>query len=166
MTAVSNLQLKRSPWQTIVILTLGFWLGASLILDWVIMPSLYVSGMMTQAGFTSAGYLIFWNFNRVELVAAAVVLTSVLALNRTGFVSKNWRRGAAILSGLMLVVALTNAYFLTPQMCATGVQLNLFETIQEVPSTMNKLHGAYWVLEAVKLAVGGTLLGWCLRQEA
>ena len=33
MTAVSNLQLKRSPWQTIVLLTLGLWLGASLILD-------------------------------------------------------------------------------------------------------------------------------------
>ena len=165
MTAVSNLQLKRSPWQTIVLLTLGLWLGASLILDWVIMPSLYVSGMMTQAGFTSAGYLIFWNFNRIELVAAAVVLTSVLALNQTAFVSKNWRRGAVILSGLMLAVALTNAYFLTPQMCATGIQLNFFATVQEVPATMNNLHVAYWLLEATKLAVGGTLLGWCFRQE-
>lgn len=166
MTAVSNLQLKRSPWQTIVLLTLGLWLGASLILDWVIMPSLYVSGMMTQAGFTSAGYLIFWNFNRIELVAAGLVLTSVLALNKTAFVSNNWRRGAVILSGLMLAVALTNAYFLTPQMCATGVQLNLFETVKEVPTTMNQLHGAYWLLEAIKLAAGGTLLGWCFRQEA
>ncbi len=165
MTAVSNLQLKRSPWQTIVLLTLGLWLGASLILDWVIMPSLYVSGMMTQAGFTSAGYLIFWNFNRIELVAAAVVLTSVLALNRTAFVSKNWRRGAVILSGLMLAVALINAYFLTPQRCATGVQLNLFENA-EVSTTMNSLHITYWLLEAIKLAVGGTLLGWCFRQEA
>ena len=128
------------------------------------MLSLYVSGMMTQAGFTSAGYLIFWNFNRIELVAA-VVLTSVLALNQTAFVSNNWRRGAVILSGLMLAIALINAYFLTPQMCATGVQLNLFETV-EVPTTMNSLHITSWLLEAIKLAVGGTLLGWCFRQEA
>ena len=129
------------------------------------MPSLYVSGMMTQAGFTSAGYLIFWNFNRIELVAAAVVLTSVLALNQTAFVSKNWRRGAVMLSGLMLAVALINTYFLTPQMCATGVQLDLFENVK-VPTTMNTLHVAYWLLETVKLAMGGTLLGWCFRQEA
>ena len=164
MTAVSSLQSKRSLWQTIVILTLGLWLGGSSLLDWVIMPSLYVSGMMSQAGFTTAGYLIFWNFNRIELLAAAVVLTSVLALNQTAFVTNNWRRGSLILSVLLLGVALTNAYFLTPQMCATGVQLNLFESVREVPTVMNQLHGAYWLSEAVKLFAGGTLLGWCYKQ--
>jgi hypothetical protein len=55
-------------------LTLGFWFSSSIILDWVIIPSLYVSGMMTQSGFASAGYLIFWNFNRIELVCAALIL--------------------------------------------------------------------------------------------
>ena len=73
MTAASSLQLKRPIWQTIVVVTLGLWLGGSLVLDWVIMPSLYLSGMMTQPGFTTAGYLIFWNFNRIELLAAAIV---------------------------------------------------------------------------------------------
>jgi len=77
MTAVSSIQTKRLNWQNIVTLTLSFWLSGSLILDWVIMPSLYVSGMMTQAGFATAGYLIFWNFNRIELLSAALVLTLV-----------------------------------------------------------------------------------------
>jgi len=158
MTAVSSLQSKQPIWQTILMLTLGLWLGGSLILDWVVMPSLYVSGMMTQAGFTTAGYAIFWNFNRIELVAAALVLTSVLTLNQTAFFANNWRRGAVILASLLLVIALVNTYFLTPQMCATGVQLNLFESVTEVPTAMNQLHFAYWGLESIKLLVGGTLL--------
>ena len=80
MNAASSFQLKRPIWQTVVMLTLGFWVGGSLVLDWVILPSLYVSGMMTQTGFTTAGYLIFWNYNRIELLAAALVLTGVLVL--------------------------------------------------------------------------------------
>lgn len=166
MTAVSSLQSKRPIWQTILMLTLGLWLGGSLLLDWVVMPSLYVSGMMTQAGFTTAGYVIFWNFNRIELVAAAVVLTSVLTLNQTAFVTNNWRRGAVILSALLLAVALVNTYLLTPQMCAIGAQLNLFESVREIPTTMNQLHVAYWLMEAFKLVVGSTLLGWSYKQQA
>jgi len=37
--------------------------------------------MMTQAGFATAGYLIFWNFNRIELLSAALVLTGVLVIS-------------------------------------------------------------------------------------
>jgi len=59
-------------------LTLGFWLSGSLILDWVILVCVF--GMMTQAGFATAGYLIFWNFNRIELLSAALVLTGVLVM--------------------------------------------------------------------------------------
>jgi hypothetical protein len=161
---VSSIQLKRSPWQNVGILTLGFWLSSSLILDWVIMPSLYVSGMMTQAGFTTAGYLIFWNYNRIELLAAALVVTSVLVLNKTQFVEDNWRRGTTVLALLLLAVPLLATYVLTPQMSATGVQLNLFESATEVPSTMNLLHAGYWVLEAVKFVAGSTLLFWGIRR--
>jgi len=164
MTAVSSVEFKRPIWQIILIVTLGFWLSGSLILDWVIMPSLYVSGMMTQAGFATAGYLIFWNFNRIELLSAALVLTGVLVLGRTQFAATNWRRSAIGLSVLLLAVSLIETYFLTPQMCATGLDLNLFESATEIPATMNQLHAGYWVLEAVKLVAGGTLLNWCFRQ--
>lgn len=160
MTAVSNIQIKR-PWQNIVVLSLGFWLSSSLILDWVIMPSLYVSGMMTQTGFATAGYSIFWNFNRIELIAAAIVLTSILVLSNTE-VATNWRR-AMILSLVLLAIPLIDTYFLTPQMCATGIELDLFNPAI-VPPTMNQLHVGYWVLEAAKLITGGTLLSWCLRR--
>lgn len=166
MTAASSIELKRPIWQSIVMLTLGFWLSGSLVLDWVIMPSLYVSGMMTQSGFATAGYLIFWNFNRIELLAAALVLTGVLVLGRTEFAANNWRRGAIVLSLLILAISILDTYFLTPQMCAAGLQLNLFESAKEISARMSQLHVGYWVMEAVKLVAGGTLLGWCFRQQA
>jgi hypothetical protein len=50
-------------------------------------------------------------------------------------------------------------------MCAIGVQLNLFEAAAAIPSTMNLLHGSYWVLEVVKLVAGGTLLSWYWREQ-
>lgn len=162
MTAVLSFETKRPIWQTIVIVTLGFWLSSSLILDWVIMPSLYVSGMMTQAGFATAGYLIFWNFNRIELLSAALVLTGVLTLGKTHPATNNWLR-ATVVSVLLLAVCLLETYFLTPHMCATGVQLNLFESALEIPATMGQLHASYWILEALKLISGGALLRWCYR---
>lgn len=163
MTAISNLEFKRPIWQTAIILTLGFWLSASLVLDWVIMPSLYLSGMMSQAGFTTAGYTIFWNFNRVELLSAAVVLTGALTLSKTRY--HWWSIGSIVLSVLLLTIAILDTYFLTPQMCAIGVQLNLFEATATIPSTMNLLHGSYWVLEVVKLVASGTLLSWFWREQ-
>ncbi len=163
MTAISNFEFKRPIWQTAIILTLGFWLSASLVLDWVIMPSLYLSGMMSQAGFTTAGYTIFWNFNRMELLSAAVVLTGALALSKTRY--HWWSIGSIVLSVLLLTIAILDTYLLTPQMCAIGVQLNLFEAAAAIPSTMNLLHGSYWVLEVVKLVAGGTLLSWFWREQ-
>lgn len=160
-TISSTFEYKRPTWQTAIMLTLGFWLSASLILDWVIMPSLYLSGMMSQAGFTTAGYVIFWNFNRLELLSAAVVLTSVLALSKT---QSQWRLRGIVLSVLLLTVSLVDTYFFTPQMCAVGIQLNLFEAAAAIPATMDLLHGGYWLLEAVKLVAGGMLFSWCWRQ--
>ncbi len=165
MTAIYSLQSKRPTWLTIVTLTLGFWLSGSLIIDWVIMPSLYVSGMMTQSGFATAGYLIFWNFNRIELMSAALVVTGVLVASKTQFTTNNWRRNAIALSLLLLAVSLIETYFLTPQMCAAGLDLNLFESAtSRLPAGMSQLHAGYWVLEAVKVIAGGMLLGWTSRQ--
>ena len=163
MNTISTIEFKRPIWQTVAMLTLGFWLSASLFLDWVVMPSLYISGMMTQASFATAGYVIFWNFNRLELLAAGIVLTAVLGLSNT---QSNWRRGGIVLSVLLLAVSLSNTYLLTPQMSAIGLHLNLFQGTAEIPQNMNLLHCGYWALEAVKLVAGGALFSWCWRQQA
>ena len=161
MNTISNaeIQLKRSVWQNTIILTLGFWLSSSLILDWVIMPSLYVSGMMTQSSFATAGYTIFWSFNRVELLCAGLILTSVLAFKKSFL---DWKQISVVLAVLMLLIASVQTYLLTPQMSAIGVQLGFFETVDTVPESMNLLHGAYWFFEVLKLTVGSILfsLNW------
>lgn len=163
MNTISNLQIKRSTWQTATLLTLGFWLSASLALDWVVMPSLYFAGMMNEATFATAGYTIFWNFNRLELLAAAVVLTAVLAVCKT---KSNWCVGSIFLSCLLLTVALLDTYFLTPQMCAVGSNLNLFASAGEVPYSMNLLHGSYFMLEVLKVLAAGVLLNRCWSEKS
>ena len=163
MSAVSTVQLQRPAWQTIIIFTLAFWLSSSLVLDLVIMPGLYASGMMAGSGFATAGYLIFWIFNRIELLCAALVLTGTLALAHTQITTEKSRRNAIILSIILMLVALVYTYGLTPQMSALGLNLNLFEEAVEVPGTMNAMHSGYWVLEIIKLVAGGAVIRWCYR---
>ncbi|MBE9208611.1 hypothetical protein IQ244_19130 [Nostoc sp. LEGE 06077] len=162
MNTLATVTFKRSIWQPAIMLTLVFWLSASVILDWVIMPSLYLSGMMTEASFTTAGYAIFWNFNRIELLSAAVILSGVLALSKT---KHNWHPNTIVFAIILLTVSLLQTYFLTPNMCAAGIHLNLFET-GTIPASMDVLHGGYWMLEVVKLVTGGILLSQCWRIQA
>ena len=164
MATISGVELKRPVWQTTGIFTLAFWLSSSLILDLVIMPSLYATGMMTQAGFATAGYSIFWIFNRIELVCAALVLTSILAAQSTQQPSFKENR-SIILSVILLGIALIYTYFLTPEMSALGLQLNLFDSTTVIPASMNQMHIGYWFLEALKLIGCSILLGLCYRNS-
>ncbi|ABA20869.1 conserved hypothetical protein [Trichormus variabilis ATCC 29413] len=163
MNAISKVEFKHPSWQTATLFALGFWLSASLVLDWVIMPSLYLSGMMLQEGFTTAGYAIFWIFNRLELLSAAVVLTGILVWSKTHTQGKV---NMTVIAVMLLAIALLNTYFFTPQMSAIGVNLNLFATESAIPATMNLLHGGYFILEVVKLLVGGVLFNWCWQQQS
>ncbi|NJK68536.1 MAG: DUF4149 domain-containing protein [Microcoleus sp. SU_5_3] len=167
MTAITTSRVEsiRPRWQAIVMVTLIFWLSGSLILDLVIMPSLYVSGMMTSPEFAAAGNLMFWGFNRVELICAGLASTGLMVLSNLANDLGKGRHTAIILSLVLLTIALIDTYALTPQMSALGMQLNLFESATEVPSGMNLLHQGYFVLEALKLAVGGTLLSWCYQNQ-
>jgi Domain of unknown function (DUF4149) len=167
MTAITTSRVEsiRPRWQAIVMVALIFWLSGSLILDLVIMPSLYVSGMMTSPEFAAAGNLMFWGFNRVELICAGLASTGLMVLSNLANDFGKGRRPAIILSLVLLAIALIDTYGLTPQMSALGMQLNLFESATEVPNGMNLLHQGYFVLEALKLAVGGTLLSWCYQNQ-
>ncbi len=167
MTAITTSRVEsiRPRWQAIVMVALIFWLSGSLIIDLVIMPSLYVSGMMTSPDFAAAGNLMFWGFNRVELICAASAATGLMVLSNLGNGLGKQSRTAIILCLVLLAIALIDTYALTPQMSALGMQLNLFDTA-EVPTSMNLLHQGYFVLEAVKLAIGGTLLSFCYQHQA
>lgn len=162
MAAISNLEFKPIRWQTIVIAALAFWLSSSLLLDFIIMPGMYAAGMMAEPGFVSAGYSIFWLFNRVELLCAAFVLTGVLILNQVHWGNPRHRLAIA---ALLLSISLIYTYGLTPTMSALGIQLDWFNLSSTLPDSMLKMQTSYWVLELVKLAAAGTLLGMSYRGD-
>jgi Domain of unknown function (DUF4149) len=145
-------------WQDIAIGSLGFWLSGSVILDLVIMPTLWTTGMMESNGFASASYSIFWIFNRVELVCAAAILSSIWALSKIG--ATNIDRQQQMLAGAVMLVAIALSYtfVLTPYMSGLGINLDVLETTKSLPTEMNQMHAIYWVLEASKLGIIGLLL--------
>ncbi|WP_088890437.1 hypothetical protein [Leptolyngbya ohadii] len=159
MSAIVHSEGLRPRWRTLVLTVLAFWLGASLLLDLVIMPILSVAGMLTEPGFAAVGYSIFWVFNHLELFMAALVLTGMLVLRiDPTYFPHRW---AIPLALALLAIVCGYTYGLTPEMSALGLQLNWFETTPAFSGTMVQMQGIYWLLELCKLAIGGLLLRWC-----
>ncbi len=155
MTAVSRADFKFVNWHKSLVLVLAFWISSSVLLDFVIMPSLFAAGMMTQPDFAAAGYGIFWVFNRLELLCAAFILTSVLVRQQTENAPVS-----LVLAGVLFAISIACTYFLSPHMSALGLNLNWFEAAP-VPIGMNQLHFTYWMLEACKLSAAS----WLLKRE-
>jgi hypothetical protein len=177
LTNVSKLSNRQFSWNSVALVSATCWLSGSLLLDLVIMPMLYATGMMEQTGFVSAGYSLFWLFNRLELVCAGVLLTAVLALRYNNHllnrsfnvvVSGCRSRWALELGCLLVAIALIYTYGLTPAMSALGVSVETsFETSPpSIPDAMNWMHGFYWSLEAVKLIGIIGLLKLCYQDVA
>jgi len=101
--------------------SLSFWLSGSLILDLVIMPTLWTTGMMESSGFASASYSIFWIFNRVELVCAAVALSSIWAWSQES--PSNAQNKQQLFAGavMLLAIALSDTFILTPYLSGLGI---------------------------------------------
>lgn len=163
MNSLSTPHLKATNWMALVLVALMFWFSSSLLLDLVIMPGLFVSGMMSQPGFGSAGYGLFWIFNRLELVCAALILTGLLAHRQRytveGIVVSGLRSRWAMEVALgLLAIGLVFTYLLTPAMGALGVDLNPFASRFALPVGMDQLHALYFALEGLKLLGCGLLL--------
>jgi hypothetical protein len=167
----SSLSRKQFNWDVIVLSVVTFWLSSSALLDFLLMPMMYESGMMNEPNFATAGYGLFWLFNRVELLCAAAILSCVLALRQRPsqfevVASGSRSRWALVLSGLLLAIAFIYTYLLTPQMSALGLNLSLNQFSEPVPHAMGYLHAFYWSLEAVKLVAAGWLIKLCYRDVA
>ncbi len=153
---ISFTQLNRSSWQSTTIASLVFWLCSSLALDFVLMPGMYAAGMMNEPGFATAGYSMFWLFNRFELICAALIFTGTLVMAQSGLIQS--RRMTIALAATLMVIVLACTYALVPEMSALGLQLDAFSTVPSVPAEMNLMHGLYWLLDLLKLVAGGVLL--------
>ncbi|MDJ1181800.1 DUF4149 domain-containing protein [Roseofilum casamattae] len=149
---------KSLNWQPIILSALGFWLSASLVIDLVIMPSMYSSGMMSEPGFATAGYSMFWVFNRIEILCAALSVTGLLILYGQGEASDSKRNPAIILSIILLAIALVDTYGFTPHLSGMGMDLAWFETARSFPSNMIPMQLGYWILELLKLVGCGFIL--------
>ncbi len=167
MNTISKLENHPTRWITLVLVTLGLWMGGSLILDFVVMPTMYISGMMEDSAFTATGTLIFSVFNRLELVLAALSVTGLVALGMT--LPEKFSNRIRTITGLsfsLFAITLIYTYILTPQMSSLGINLNLFNGLTTIPHGMNQLHFSYFTLELIKLSVLGTILGWCYRNHS
>lgn len=145
-------QRSQSSWLQYLLYVLLAWLGAGLLLDIVVMPSLYIAGMMTRSDFAGAGYVLFGIFNHGEILAGAVVLTGLLVLLSEGALDA-YSRTATVIQGLtLLTIALFYGYCLTPAMAALALSIDGSPLI-EVTRAMTILQVEYWGLEIIKFVL-------------
>lgn len=159
---------QRAPWRVIVMASLAFWLSSSLLMDFILMPSLYTAGMLSNPDFVPAGYSLFWWFNRVEVICAALVLTGIWILRSYQDVLHRKGLAPVLVAILLLTIALLYTYILAPNMSALSLDLTLFEPITRSPAqlpAMVHLQISYLGVELVKLLAAGMLLGLCWRDR-
>ncbi len=158
MNGIVPRTFKQANWSSIVMFALGFWLSSSLLLDCVIIPGLFKTGMMNDTGFASASYSIFGTFNHIELVCASLVLSGSLIFKYQNNLPKAQSDRAILAAVVLLAIASIYTYFLIPQMSSMGMSLNWFETTAILPDSMAIAHFGYWSLEITKLVLGAVLL--------
>lgn len=158
MQAITPRNSKTASWSTIIMFALGFWLSASLVLDFLIVPGMMNSGMMSESGFASAGYMIFGAFNHIELLCAATVLAGCLVYRYGSGLTSKVTTKTILIATTLLVIALAYTYFFTPQMSGLGMQLDLFTAADTTSNSMTAMHVVYWGLEFVKLVAATALL--------
>ena len=155
---------SKIDWSTIIMFALGFWLSGSFIFDFLVVPGMLTTGMMSESGFASAGYVIFGTFNHLEVLCAASVLAGCFVYRYGyGLKSKISNKSIAIATGL-LVIALAYTYVFTPLMSSAGMPLDMF-ALPKATSTMTGMHVVYWSLEVIKLAAASVLLGTFYRNS-
>ncbi len=165
MNSVLKNPIQFINWPMLVMLALGFWLSSSLVIDFLIIPSLFASGMMVQNGFVSAGYLLFGLFNHLELLCAALILSGFLIFTRNHSLPHLQERWSVILSALLLAIAVVYTYGFTPALSGFGFDLALFNGNSTMPTGMITVQLGYWGLEVIKLLTCITLLRWCYRDS-
>ncbi len=141
---------------------LSIWLGGSVLLDFVVMPTLYKSGMMTGSSFASAAEALFSTFNSLEMLMGAIVLAAMMSRRHDRQLEAHMSLGGLALPIGLLLISLVYRYWLTPQIGGLGVQ-DWLNPAGELPAAMLMMQAGYWLLETVKLGICGILLNRCFR---
>lgn len=162
---LSHTPANRAAWTPWIFAIAGFWLSCNLVLDFLVMPVMYTSGMASQPDFAPTSYSLFWTFNRVELLCAAALLSGILALRRKPLEFSVCQSGSRCRWALAIGVSLLGAafidtYLLMPQMSAAAFAMELSPSTALAP-VMSGMHSLYWLVELVKLACLGGLAWLC-----
>ncbi|MGF1461469.1 MAG: hypothetical protein ACFBSG_20885 [Leptolyngbyaceae cyanobacterium] len=157
---------SRYAWTPWLLAIAGFWLSSNLLLDCLVMPVMYVSGMGGEADFATAGYSLFWTFNRIELLCAAALLTGALALRHRPREFEICQGGsrcrwAIVCAVSLLGLTLVDTYLLAPTMSGMAFTLEA-STRAALTPVMTGMHSLYWLTEAGKLVALGLLARLCL----
>lgn len=161
MNRTAKLTIAMVDWPLLVMGSLAIWLGGSLVVDLLVVPSLSATGMIAEPGFIRAGHLLFSIFNHVEMLLAGLVLSGCFFLHQEGFFSRHGQRFSRIFALVLLAIAIIYTYALTPAITDLGFDMASFTSTGEMPGAMMPLHWLYWSLELVKLSLGVTLVRWC-----
>jgi Domain of unknown function (DUF4149) len=148
------LHWQDSTWHRVLPIVLIFWLSASLVLDFLVMPVMYTSGMMAESHFVLAGQALFGAFNRMELLLAATICVGFWIKQQTPEIERESMFRNLPIAVILLTIAVLYTYIVTPAMSGMGF---IEESTGIIPAGMNTMHGFYWMLESVKL-FGLTLL--------
>lgn len=144
------------------------WLGACILVDGVMMPTMAAAGMPEQPGFAAAGYRFFSTFNRLELLAGASALVGTLAAWKLAVLRGGMARLGSGLAGALALVAAIDTYVLTPHLSGLSLDLSALPAVPSAPlmpfsPTMMVLQSTYWGLEGLKLMLAVGLLALCWR---
>ena len=142
---------------------LALWFGGSVLLDFVVMPALYVTGMMDATNFASAGESLFLTFNNLEIILGAIALAAVFAHRQEPDMEAHRSLGGVGLPLAILGIAFVYRYWLTPQMAGMGASLDLLNPDIAMSADMMTMHASYWLLEGLKLTGVAVLLNRCFR---
>jgi hypothetical protein len=148
------LHWQDSTWHRVLPIVLIFWLSASLVLDFLVMPVMYTSGMMAESHFVLAGQALFGAFNRMEMLLAATVCVGFWVKQQTPEIERESIFRNLPIAIILFSITLLYTYFVTPAMSGLGF---VEESTGIVPAGMTMMHTLYWMLESVKL-FGLTLL--------
>lgn len=148
----------------IVMTILGFWLSASFLLDFVVMPVLSLTGMMADSGFINASYVLFGVFNRLEIICAAAILTVFFGFKFNHLFGDRQALNALVIASVLLNIALVCTYLVTPQLAGFALEMTSFNGVAVMPTSMVAWQALYWLLEVMKFCLGMTLIRWCYQR--
>jgi len=134
-------------------LILALWAGGTIVLDFVVMPSLANAGMMSSSNFIPAGFSIFHRFNGAEVIIGSLIMSGTLALLIQNQISHRGR--LALISTLLFLIPCIYFFVLSPQMAGIGLTSDLSAA---PPEAMNSMHYLYWVLDLLKVSCVGLYL--------